>query len=76
MKVLSNITDIMTGYRAFSKKFVKTISVMSPGFQIETELTITALEYRYNVKSDSHFNHIYVIKNGKPEEDKKIDINS
>lgn len=32
--------------------------------------------YRYNVKSDSHFNHIYVIKNGKPEEDKKIDINS
>lgn len=47
----SDIKDVMTGYRAFSKKFVKTISVMSPGFQIETELTITALEYRYNVKS-------------------------
>lgn len=47
----SNITDIMTGYRAFSKKFVKTISVMSPGFQIETELTITALQYRYNIVS-------------------------
>ena len=40
----------MTGYRAFSKKFVKTIAVMSSGFQIETELTITSLEYRYNVK--------------------------
>lgn len=47
----SNIKNVMTGYRAFSKKFVKTISVMSPGFQIETELTIKALEYRYNVQS-------------------------
>ena len=47
----SNITDIMTGYRAFSKKFVKTIPVMSPGFQIETELTITTLHYRYNIVS-------------------------
>lgn len=45
----NNIKDVMTGYRAFSKKFVKTISVMSPGFQIETELTITSLEYRYNI---------------------------
>ena len=50
-KIFDNeIKDIMTGYRAFSKKFVKTIAVMSPGFQIETELTITALEYRYNIK--------------------------
>ena len=47
----NNIKDIMTGYRAFSKRFVKTVAVMSPGFQIETELTITALEYRYNIKS-------------------------
>lgn len=50
-KIFDNkIKDIMTGYRAFSKKFVKTIAVMSPGFQIETELTITALEHRYNIK--------------------------
>lgn len=47
----SNIKDVMTGYRAFSKRFVKTIAVMSPGFQIETELTATSLQYRYNVKS-------------------------
>ncbi len=40
----------MTGYRAFSKKFVKTNAIMSPGFQIETELTITSLVYRYNIK--------------------------
>ena len=46
----NDIKDVMTGYRAFSKKFVKTIAVTSPGFEIETELTITALEYRYNIK--------------------------
>lgn len=45
----NNINDIMTGYRAFSKKFVKTNAIMSPGFQIETELTITTLVYRYQV---------------------------
>ena len=48
---VNNIKDIMTGYRVFSKKFVKTTAIMSPGFQIETEMTITALEYRYNVAS-------------------------
>ncbi len=47
----SEIKDVMTGYRAFSKKFVKTVAIMSEGFQVETELTITALAYRYNVKS-------------------------
>ncbi|MDO4499702.1 MAG: glycosyltransferase family 2 protein [Erysipelotrichaceae bacterium] len=39
----SDLEDIMTGYRAFSKKFVKTMPVMSDGFQIETEMTIFAL---------------------------------
>lgn len=39
----SNLEDIMTGYRAFSKKFVKCMPVMSNGFQIETEMTIFAL---------------------------------
>ena len=47
----SDIKDVMTGYRAFSKRFVKTVAIMSPGFQIETELTATSLQYRYNVKS-------------------------
>ena len=45
----NNIQDIMTGYRAFSKRFVKTVAVMSPGFEIETELTISALVYRYHI---------------------------
>lgn len=39
----ANISDIMTGYRAFSKRFVKSIPVISNGFEIETEMTIYAL---------------------------------
>lgn len=42
--------DILTGYRGFSKRFVKTIPIMSSGFQIETELSIAALVYRYKIK--------------------------
>ena len=45
----SNIKDIMTGYRAYSKRFVKCMPVMSDGFQIETEMTIFSLVYRMNV---------------------------
>ena len=39
----SDLNDIMTGYRSFSRKFVKCMPVMSDGFQIETEMTIFAL---------------------------------
>ena len=39
----SDLNDIMTGYRSFSKKFVKCMPVMFDGFQIETEMTIFAL---------------------------------
>lgn len=39
----SDLNDIMTGYRSFSKRFVKCMPVMSDGFQIETEMTIFAL---------------------------------
>ena len=45
----NNIQDIMTGYRAFSKRFVKTVPIMSPSFEIETELTVTSLVYRYHI---------------------------
>lgn len=45
----SNIKDIMTGYRAFSYEFVKTFPVFSSGFQIETEMTIHAVNYRMQV---------------------------
>lgn len=45
----SDIKDIMTGYRAYSRKFVKCMPVMSEGFQIETEMTIFSLVYGMNV---------------------------
>lgn len=40
----SNIKDIMTGYRAFSYEFVKTFPVLSKGFEIETEMSIHAVD--------------------------------
>ena len=46
----SQIKDIMTGCRAFSFEFVKTFPVLSAGFEIETEMTIHALDK--NMKID------------------------
>lgn len=40
----SDIQDIMTGYRAFSYQFVKSFPVLSKGFEIETEMSIHAIE--------------------------------
>ena len=40
----SKIKDIMTGFRAFSYQFVKTFPVLSTGFEIETEMTIHAVD--------------------------------
>ncbi|MBQ6147578.1 glycosyltransferase [Candidatus Saccharibacteria bacterium] len=40
----SDIRDIMTGYRAFSREFVKTFPILSKGFEIETEMTVHALD--------------------------------
>ena len=45
----ANYQDIMTGYRGFNKFFVKTFPVLSPGFEIETELSIHALDKRFNL---------------------------
>ena len=45
----ANIHDIMTGYRVFSKKFVKCMPIMSDGFQIETEMTVFSLVYHMNI---------------------------
>ncbi|MGN0261992.1 MAG: glycosyltransferase family 2 protein [Eggerthellaceae bacterium] len=42
--------DVMTGYRAFNKIFVKTMPVMSPGFEIETELSIHAVDKRWRIE--------------------------
>ena len=42
--------DVMTGYRAMSRPFVKTFPVLSEGFQIETELSIHAVDRRWRIK--------------------------
>ena len=43
--------DVMTGYRALSEPFVKTFPVLSEGFQIETELSIHAVDRRWRIQS-------------------------
>lgn len=47
----SSIQDVMTGYRGFSRRFVKTCPILSKGFQVETEMTVHALDKRMNVVS-------------------------
>lgn len=42
--------DVMTGYRAFTRMFVKTMPVLSSGFQIETELSIHAVDKRWRIQ--------------------------
>jgi glycosyltransferase involved in cell wall biosynthesis len=43
------LTDILSGYRAFSRQFVKTIPLVGGGFEVETELTIKTLEAGYRI---------------------------
>ena len=47
----TDIKDIMTGYRAFSYEFIKTFPVFSKGFEIETEMTIHAVNYNMQVEN-------------------------
>ena len=43
------LTDLLSGYRAFNRKFVRGVSLSGGGFEIETELTIKALERGYRI---------------------------
>ena len=45
----NNVKDIMTGYRAFNYEFVKGFPVLSKGFEIETEMTIHAVDKNYHL---------------------------
>ena len=45
----NNIKDIMTGYRAFSYEFIKSFPVLSKGFEIETEMTIHAVDKNFKL---------------------------
>lgn len=46
----SNIHDVMTGYRALSRQFAKNMPIISKGFEIETEMTIHALDKNFIIK--------------------------
>lgn len=48
----SDIKDVMTGYRAFSYRFVKSFPIVSHGFEIETEMTIHAITMNMAVKNE------------------------
>lgn len=43
------LTDIMTGYRVFNRRIVKSIPILSSGFQVETEMTIFALDKKFKI---------------------------
>ena len=57
----NNIKDIMTGYRAFSYEFVKTFPVISKGFEIETEMSIHA------VNANMHLENVVIGYRDRPE---------
>lgn len=46
----SKLNDILSGYRVFSKRFVKNYSSLITGFELETDLTIYCLNYNFRIK--------------------------
>ncbi len=46
----TKLKDIMTGYRVFNKKFVKNMPVLSPKFEIETEMSLHALDKKFIIE--------------------------
>lgn len=50
MAFKTKLKDIMTGYRVFGKTFVKTMPVMSPKFEIETEMSLHALDKKFIIQ--------------------------
>jgi small-conductance mechanosensitive channel len=69
----TQLTDILSGYRAFNRKFVKSVPLSGGGFEIETELTIKALQRGYRVvevpvnlteRPEGSFSKIRLIQDG------------
>ena len=46
----SKLKDIMSGYRAFNKIFVKNVPILSPKFEVETEITLSALDKKFIIQ--------------------------
>ncbi len=68
-----NVNDIMTGYRVFSRRYVKCMPVMSDGFQIETEMTvysmitkmhIVEMPIQYRDRPEGSFSKLNTYKDG------------
>lgn len=52
----ANLKDIMSGFRVMNRNFVKNINICSPGFEVETEMTIKALKHGYRIQEvDVHY---------------------
>jgi len=45
----ANLADIMSGYRVFSRRFVKSYPILVEGFEIETDMTLHALDKRFRI---------------------------
>ena len=68
-----HVNDVMTGLRAFSRSFVKEIPTLSSGFQIETEMTIYALQNKkrigtvpciYRNRPENSFSKLNTVRDG------------
>jgi glycosyltransferase involved in cell wall biosynthesis len=46
----ANLNDVLSGFRAFSRKFVENFPIMSTGFELEIEMTLHALDKKFRVK--------------------------
>jgi len=69
----ANVKDVMTGYRAFSYRFVKTFAISSKGFEIETEMTsfaanhnlfLSTLPITYRERPEGSFSKLHTIRDG------------
>lgn len=68
-----HLTDILSGYRAFNRTFVKSIPLFGGGFEVETELTIKALQKGFRIEEvpvdledrpKGSFSKIHIIRDG------------
>ena len=69
----SNLADIMSGYRAFTREFVETIPILSSGFEVETELTLRTLDSHlhiaevpipYRERPEGSFSKLHTFRDG------------
>ena len=69
----SDVKDVMTGYRAFSRRFAKNVPILSDGFEVETEMTIRCLDRKlplvavpvsYRDRPEGSFSKLHTFRDG------------